>query len=88
MGYYLPITDYTGQQYRRRVEDTGKSPYHIERKYRIKLGLIKSDEEPNRQLLYEQARRQKRDHEQRRKKRFSLDKGKVEGKGEQINVQV
>ena len=49
MGYYLPITDYAGQQYRRRVDDETKSPYHIERKYRIVLGAIKEDEQPSHQ---------------------------------------
>ncbi len=88
MGYYLPITDYTGQQYRRRVEDPGKSPYHIEKAYRIQFPRVKGDDKPKNRLLYEQARRSKAESKGKRKERFSLDKGQVEGKGEKINVQV
>lgn len=88
MGYYLPITDYAGQQYRRRVDDETKSPYHIERKYRIVLGAIKEDEQPSRQLLYEHARKQKERKRNKNKERFSIEKGMVKGKGERINVQV
>lgn len=88
MGYYLPITDYAGQQYRKRVEEDGKSPYHIERKYRIVLGAVKEDEEPNRQLLHEHARKQKEKKKAKNKQRFSIEKGMVKGKGERINVQV
>lgn len=88
MGYYLPITDYAGQQYRRRVDDETKSPYHIERKYRIVLGAIKEDEQPRHQLLYERARKQTKKRDNENKQRFSLEKGMVKGKGEHINVQV
>lgn len=87
MGYYLPITDYVGQQYRKRVEGETKNPYHIERKYRIILDGIKRDEQPNKQLIYQYARKQKQKKD-KAKKRFSLKKGMVKGKGERVNVQV
>lgn len=86
MGYYLPITDYAGQQYRKRVEDETKSPYHIERKYRIILDGIKRDGPSSRQLLYMQARRQQKKRKEVQPERFSLEKGMVKGKGERINV--
>lgn len=87
MGYYLPITDYAGQQYRKRIDGEKKSPYHIERKYRIILDAVKRDEHPNQSLLYMYARRKEEERQIEDKKRFSLNKGMVKGKGERVNVQ-
>lgn len=89
MGYYLPITDYAGQQYRRRLEKKPESPYHIERSYRIIFHPIKSDERAKHELKYEKAKikRLKDDNVAQSRKRFSR-KVEEEGKGEYINVQV
>lgn len=88
MGYYLPITDYAGQQYRRRVEKSSKSPYHIERSYKIVFHPVKEDERPKRDLICEQARKQRSQKKDRKRKRFSRELNPVEGKGERINVQI
>lgn len=88
MGYYLPITDYQGQQYRRRVERTGTSPYHIEQSYKVVFDRISQDDPIDGKLLYQKAKKQTVKKEPKKRKRFSGKDGKVEGKGEHINVQV
>ncbi|HZW68044.1 MAG TPA: hypothetical protein VFF20_05515 [Pseudogracilibacillus sp.] len=87
MGYYLPINDVVSEQYRKRVEESVKSPYYIERRYHIILDAIKRDDGSNRPLVYKSATKVKKE-KQAGKERFSLEKGLVKGKGERINVQV
>jgi len=87
MGYYLPINDYAAQQYRIRVKNV-KSPYHIERKYKIVFKPVTNDNQSANRLLYTYAQKQKKGRKLENKQRFSLEKGSsVTGKGERINVQ-
>lgn len=88
MGYYLPIQDYQAEAYRRRLEKTKPRPYHVKRAYRIVLNPIKSSESEKQPSPYIKAKRLAKNNTRENVERFSLKKGRVKGKGEQINVQV
>lgn len=88
MGYFLPIRDYQGEQYRRRVERTSGSTYHVEKSYRVVFHAISEEERRDPKLVYQQAKRKAVKQEEKKRKRFSGKDGKVEGKGDHINVQV
>src|SRR5690625_2726917 len=88
MGYYLPITDYGAEQYRRRVTRNKTSPYHIERSYKIVFHGITRDERSYCEMVYERAKRKKPDkNREKERKRFSRQIEFEEGKGEIVNVQ-
>lgn len=89
MGYYLPIRDVQSDEYRRRMVRRPESPYHIERSYKVVFHRISNDAKQD-HIIYVKAKKQFNQNKKGsdKRKRFSSKSGKVEGKGEHINVQV
>ncbi len=89
MGYFLPIRDYQGEQYKRRIVGSNHT-YQVDRTYRVVFHKISNDNQADRKLTYVAAQKSvvKRNEKMKKRRRFTSGGGKVAGKGEHINMQI
>lgn len=85
MGYILPVTNFTAQQYQARLIKEKRSINQVEQPQKIVFYRIDGDEEKPRQYAY----KKRKDKKKKQYKQLSEEMtSKLTGKGEQFNARI
>lgn len=92
MGYILPITNHTSQNYQYRMIENKEGPYHIGSPFKVVFREIKKDTSTEEQhQLYKQQLFKKENESVVKVRSYQIEanqKAELTGKGGQVNVQV